>query len=69
MPSIMAGAIMAFMRSLSETGATLVVSKTFKTIPVLIVELVKSNQYADAAFASALLLVVSFFAAYLLRRK
>lgn len=69
MPSIMAGAVMAFMRSLSETGATLAVSTTFKTIPVLIVQLVTANQYADAAFASALLLIVSFFAVFLLRRK
>ncbi|QLJ53466.1 MAG: ABC-type iron transport system, permease component [Candidatus Fermentimicrarchaeum limneticum] len=69
MPSILAGAVMAFMRSLSETGATLTVSKTFKTIPVLIVEFVKASKYGDAAFASALLLGVSFIAAYLLRRK
>jgi len=68
-PSIVAGAVMAFMRSLSETGATLAVSKTFKTIPVLIVEFVKASKYGDAAFASALLLGVSFIAAYLLRRK
>jgi thiamine transport system permease protein len=69
MPSIMAGAIMAFMRSLSETGATLAVSKTFKTIPVLIVDFVKASKYGDAAFASALLLVVSFLAVFLMRRK
>ncbi|NYZ75695.1 iron ABC transporter permease [Candidatus Micrarchaeota archaeon] len=69
MPSILAGAVMAFMRSLSETGATLVVSTTFKTIPVLIVGFVNANKYGDAAFASALLLGVSFIAAYLLRRK
>ncbi|NYZ78907.1 iron ABC transporter permease [Candidatus Micrarchaeota archaeon] len=69
MPSILAGAVMAFMRSLSETGATMAVSTTFKTVPVLIVNFVKANQYGDAAFASALLLCVSFVAAYLLRRK
>lgn len=69
MPSILAGAVMAFMRSLSETGATMAVSKTFKTIPVLIVGFVNANKYGDAAFASALLLGVSFIAAYFLRRK
>lgn len=69
MPSILAGAVMAFMRSLSETGATMAVSTTFKTIPVLIIDFVKANRYGDAAFASALLLIVSFIAAYLLRRK
>ncbi|MEM3556260.1 MAG: ABC transporter permease subunit [Candidatus Micrarchaeia archaeon] len=69
MPSITAGAIMAFMRSLSETGATLAVSKTFKTIPVLIVDFVKTNQFPEAAFASGVLLLISFFAAFLLRRK
>jgi thiamine transport system permease protein len=69
MPSILAGAVMAFMRSLSETGATMAVSKTFKTIPVLIVSFVQANKYGSAAFASVLLLGVSFIAAYLLRRK
>jgi thiamine transport system permease protein len=69
MPSILAGAVMAFMRSLSETGATMAVSTTVKTIPVLIVGFVNANKYGDAAFASALLLCVSFVAAYMLRRK
>lgn len=71
MPSIVAGAVMAFMRSLSETGATMAVSKTYKTIPVLIVGFVNASptRYGDAAFASVLLLGVAFIAAYLLRRK
>lgn len=69
MPSIMAGAVMAFMRSLSETGATLAVSKTFKTIPILIVEFVRNSQYPEAAFASGVLLVVAFIATAIIRRK
>lgn len=39
---IIASLILSFATSLSETGATLAVSKTFKTVSVLLVEWVKS---------------------------
>ncbi|MEM2611676.1 MAG: ABC transporter permease subunit [Thermoproteota archaeon] len=40
--SFLSGAILTFTRSVNETGATLAVSKTFKTVSVLLVEWVKS---------------------------
>jgi len=58
-PALIAGSIMVFMRSLSETGATLAVSKNIKTIPVYIVELVKTNELNQAAFVSAVLFMLA----------
>ena len=58
-PALIAGSIMVFMRSLSETGATLAVTKNIKTIPVYIVELVKSNQLNQAAFVSVVLFALA----------
>jgi len=68
MPAVLAGAIMAFMRSVSETGATLAVSKTIVTAPILIVDLVRSNKYAEAGFASFVLFGISFILLILLRK-
>ncbi|OGY41429.1 MAG: hypothetical protein A2Y82_00730 [Candidatus Buchananbacteria bacterium RBG_13_36_9] len=59
-PALIAGSIMAFMRSLSETGATLAVAANIKTIPVLIVDFVNQNELGQAAFASAILLIIAF---------
>jgi len=67
MPAIIAGSIMAFMRSLSETGATLAVSDKIQTIPVLIVGLVKQGQYSQAAFISTILFVIALFFLFLLK--
>jgi len=41
--SMISGAVMAFTRSVDETGATLAVSKELKTAPVLLVEWVKAT--------------------------
>ncbi|MCK5332847.1 ABC transporter permease subunit, partial [Candidatus Parcubacteria bacterium] len=60
LPAIIAGSIMAFMRSLSETGATLAVSHDVKTVSVLIVDLVKNNQLAEAGFLSFILFLIGF---------
>jgi len=52
---------MTFMRSLSETGATLSVSSKIKTIPVLLVELFQAQQVDDKAIlASIILFAISF---------
>lgn len=59
MPAIIAGCIMAFMRSLSETGATLAVSRDIETVPILIVNLVESSRFGQAAFISTLLFAVA----------
>lgn len=58
-PALVAGSIMVFMRSLSETGATLAVSHDIKTVSVLIVELVKKGQLSEAGFISFLLFVMA----------
>lgn len=54
-PAVVAGSIMAFMRSLSETGATLAVSDQIRTVPVLIMNLVENSEFSQAAFISSLL--------------
>lgn len=67
-PAIIAGAIMAFMRSLSETGATLAVTGKIKTVSILIVDLFKADKLNEAAFASLILFVIAFFFLFLLKR-
>jgi thiamine transport system permease protein len=67
-PSILAGAIMAFTRSLGETGATLAVSPEAITAPVYIVRLIKDHQaYYQAGLACIILIAVSYCAMLLLR--
>ncbi len=66
-PAILAGSIMAFTRSLGETGATLAVSTEVKTIPILIVDWLTNidplkRDYYGAALAQLALLAVSFAA-------
>jgi len=68
LPSILAGVVMAFMRSISETGATLAVSKNIPTVPVLIVNFVKSDRLGEAAVACAILFAVSFMLLLIMRR-
>ena len=58
--SILAGAIMAFTRSLGETGATLSVVKNANTVPVYIVNLVKVESYYPAALACLVLIIITF---------
>lgn len=67
-PAIIAGSIMAFMRSLSETGATLAVTKNIKTVTVLIVDLFKADNLTDAAFACSILFIITFILLYLLKK-
>lgn len=65
--SVLAGAIMAFTRSLGETGATLSVASNANTIPVYIVNLVKSGSYYPAALACLVLIIVSFVTILIMR--
>jgi ABC-type molybdate transport system permease subunit len=66
-PALIAGSIMAFMRSLSETGATLAVSKDIKTIPVVIVDMVTANNLGQAAFACTVLFIISLVFLFILK--
>jgi len=65
--SILAGAIMAFTRSLGETGATLAVVRNANTVPVYIVGLVRSGEYYPAALACIALIAISFLTMMLMR--
>jgi thiamine transport system permease protein len=59
--SILAGSIMAFTRSLGETGATQAVVASANTAPVYIVALIsKQHAYYTAGLACIVLIVVSF---------
>jgi len=60
LPAIIAGSIMAFMRSLSETGATLAVSHNIRTVSVLIVDLVNKDRLSEAGFLSFILFIIGF---------
>ncbi|MDO8340197.1 MAG: iron ABC transporter permease [Candidatus Burarchaeum sp.] len=68
MPAVLAGSVLAFMRSLSDTGATIAVSKTIKPVSVLIVQLAKAGNMAEASSASLLVLAFSLLAIVALRK-
>lgn len=67
-PALISGAIMAFMRSISETGATLAVSRDLKTVSVLIVDLFQKGRLSEAALACIILFVFSLIFLILLKR-
>lgn len=68
-PGIVAGVIMTFMRSLSETGATLSVSEKIKTIPVILVERFNAQTMDDKSIlASIMLFALSFIFILALKR-
>ena len=64
---IIAGCIMVFTRSLGETGATIVVMGSIRTVPVLIVDWVEANAYPSAVFASTIVIIFSAFLIFALR--
>lgn len=59
-PGILAAAILAFTRSLGETGATIVVMGMARTVPVLIVEWVEAMALPAAVFACVVLILISY---------
>jgi ABC-type sulfate transport system permease component len=68
--SMLSGAIMVFTRSVSETGATLAVSSTLQTAPVLLVNWIKQTVPAsglDIALAAGFLILFSFIILLVLR--
>jgi thiamine transport system permease protein len=68
-PGIIAGIIMTFMRSLSETGATLAVSENIKTIPVLLVDLFAKGQVDDKTTLACIILFLMSFAFIIVLKK
>ena len=67
MPGILAGTILSFTRSLGETGATIVVMGTIRTVPVLVVNWVEAMALPAAAFASVVLIATSYVLMLLFR--
>jgi len=67
MPAILAAAILAFTRSLGETGATLMVMGTTRTVPILIVDWVEEMRLPAAAFACVVLILISYLLLLVLR--
>ncbi|MDD3398179.1 MAG: ABC transporter permease subunit [Candidatus Methanomethylophilaceae archaeon] len=65
--SLLAGAILAFTRSLGETGATIAVHPGANTVPVYIVGLIRSDQFYMAAMSSIALILISFLLMFGLR--
>ena len=68
--SMLSGAIMVFTRSVSETGATLAVTSTLQTAPVLLVNWIKQAVPAsglDIALAAGFLILFSFIILLALR--
>lgn len=58
--SIIAGAILAFTRSLGETGATLAITNNIQTVPIYITNLIKGGLYSEAALCSIILILICF---------
>jgi len=65
--SIIAGIIMAFTRSVGETGATLAVATNFETAPIFIVNLIKAEQYFGASLAIIMLIIITSLVIFTLR--
>ncbi len=65
--SIIAGAILAFTRSLGETGATVAISSSVKTVPVYIMDLIGQDSYSEAAFCSIILIAICFVFMFVVR--
>ncbi len=57
--SLLAGTVLAFTRSLGETGATLIVSGVYQTAPVVIVSWMKGLKIPTTAFLSLILISIS----------
>jgi len=58
--SVIAGAILAFTRSLGETGATIAINGSVTTAPVYIMNLIDNAAYYPAAVSSIALIAICF---------
>ncbi len=59
-PGIFSGSVMAFARSLGETGATIVVSGIYSTASIAIVRWVFEFKFAAASFLGCLLILIAW---------
>ncbi|MHA1711605.1 MAG: ABC transporter permease subunit [Candidatus Freyarchaeota archaeon] len=67
-PGVFAGAILAFTRSLGETGASIIVAGVFVTAPILVVEWKAEVLIASAAFLSMILVVLACISIFVFRK-
>ena len=58
-PAIFSGAVLAFARSLGETGATIVVSSVYTTAPIAVISWVSQFKFGAASFLGSLLIIVA----------
>jgi len=58
-PAIFSGAVLAFARSLGETGATIVVASVYTTAPIAVISWVSQFKFGPAAFIGSLLIIVA----------
>ncbi len=65
--AVIAGGILAFTRSLGETGATTSISDTVNTVPIYITHLVEDGLYTEAAMCSIVLILICFIIMFGLR--
>ncbi len=56
---LVAGAILAFTRSLGETGATMICAGLIETAPIMVVGLRKQTYFSSASFLSLILILIS----------
>jgi len=59
LPAIFSGGVLAFARSLGETGATIVVSSVYTTAPVAVISWVSQFKFGTAAFLGSLLIIMA----------
>ena len=66
--SIIAGCILAFTRSLGETGATIAIAGSdVMASPIYITNLINAGQYAEAAICSIILIAICFLLLFVVR--
>ncbi len=59
LPAIFSGSVLAFARSLGETGATMVVSSVYTTAPIAVIRWVSQFKFGSASFLGCLLIVMA----------
>jgi len=59
LPAIFSGGVLAFARSLGETGATMVVAGVYTTAPIAVIRWVSQFKFGAASFLGSLLIVTA----------
>ncbi|MDZ4975867.1 ABC transporter permease subunit, partial [Clostridium perfringens] len=62
MPTILAGALLVFMRALADFGTPMLIGEGYQTVPVLIFNEFISEMGGDDGFAAAISVIVIVFA-------